>query len=204
MVAMGYCREDIADSLSKMKYDDITATYLLLGRKVAEVRDRHYNNTVHSVTSSSDTSLCLLRWRSMMRCLVLLCMVFVPPAGVSLQHTNEALRPPPPPLNRGGTASKVGEDQQEGTFRWHFKVNHLLFPPAASPSSAALPSRGAQASVQAEVKREVEGQSKKLDTAETGSPLLGNANNANMADILGRRRVVATPTVSSDAGVNGK
>lgn len=39
MVAMGYCREDISDSLSNMKYDDITATYLLLGCKVAEVRD---------------------------------------------------------------------------------------------------------------------------------------------------------------------
>lgn len=51
-----------------------------------------------------------------MRCLVLLCLVFVPPAGVSLQHT-EALHPPPPPLNRGGTVSKVGEDQQEGAFR---------------------------------------------------------------------------------------
>lgn len=52
-----------------------------------------------------------------MRCLVLLCLVFVPPAGASLQHTNEALHPPPPPLNRGGTVSKVGEDQQEGAFR---------------------------------------------------------------------------------------
>lgn len=44
MVVMGYCRDDIADSLSKMKYDDITATYLLLGRKVAEVRDRQHSN----------------------------------------------------------------------------------------------------------------------------------------------------------------
>lgn len=44
MVVMGYCRDDIADSLSKMKYDDITATYLLLGRKVAEVRVRHHSN----------------------------------------------------------------------------------------------------------------------------------------------------------------
>lgn len=53
----------------------------------------------------------------MMRRLALLCLVLVPPAGVSLQHTNEALHPPPPPLNRGGTVSKVGEDQQEGAFR---------------------------------------------------------------------------------------
>lgn len=37
MVQMGYSREKISDSLSKTKYDDITATYLLLGRKAAEV-----------------------------------------------------------------------------------------------------------------------------------------------------------------------
>uniref|UniRef100_A0A8C6KJK8 MAP/microtubule affinity-regulating kinase 3 n=1 Tax=Nothobranchius furzeri TaxID=105023 RepID=A0A8C6KJK8_NOTFU len=37
MVKMGYSREKINESLSKMKYDDITATYLLLGRKAAEV-----------------------------------------------------------------------------------------------------------------------------------------------------------------------
>nr|XP_040025703.1 MAP/microtubule affinity-regulating kinase 3-like [Gasterosteus aculeatus aculeatus] len=36
MVGMGYSREDINDSLTKMKYDDITAAYLLLGRHAAE------------------------------------------------------------------------------------------------------------------------------------------------------------------------
>ncbi|KAM8831443.1 MAP/microtubule affinity-regulating kinase 3-like isoform 2-T2 [Spinachia spinachia] len=37
MVGMGYSRDDINDSLTKMKYDDITAAYLLLGRQAAEV-----------------------------------------------------------------------------------------------------------------------------------------------------------------------
>lgn len=44
MVGMGYSREEINDSLAKMKYDDITATYLLLGRKAAEVRGYHGNS----------------------------------------------------------------------------------------------------------------------------------------------------------------
>uniref|UniRef100_A0A674MZK3 non-specific serine/threonine protein kinase n=1 Tax=Takifugu rubripes TaxID=31033 RepID=A0A674MZK3_TAKRU len=37
MVGMGYNLEDIQDSLAKMKYDEITATYLLLGRKASEL-----------------------------------------------------------------------------------------------------------------------------------------------------------------------
>ncbi len=35
---MGYSRKEIEDSLSQNKYDDITATYLLLGRRSMEVR----------------------------------------------------------------------------------------------------------------------------------------------------------------------
>lgn len=38
MVGMGYSREEIHESLTRMKYDEITATYLLLGRKSTEVR----------------------------------------------------------------------------------------------------------------------------------------------------------------------
>ena len=38
MVGMGYNLEEIQESLAKMKYDEITATYLLLGRKASEVK----------------------------------------------------------------------------------------------------------------------------------------------------------------------
>lgn len=53
MVGMGYSREQITDSLTKMKYDDITATYLLLGRKAAEVE----------VSDSSSSNVSLLKPR---------------------------------------------------------------------------------------------------------------------------------------------
>uniref|UniRef100_S4RAB7 MAP/microtubule affinity-regulating kinase 3 n=1 Tax=Petromyzon marinus TaxID=7757 RepID=S4RAB7_PETMA len=37
MVEMGYSRDEIRDSLTNMKYDEILATYLLLGRKPSEL-----------------------------------------------------------------------------------------------------------------------------------------------------------------------
>ena len=39
MMNMGYSRKEIEDSLSQNKYDDITATYLLLGRRTMEVSE---------------------------------------------------------------------------------------------------------------------------------------------------------------------
>ena len=37
LVGMGYSRAEIEDSLSQGKYDDVFATYLLLGRKNSDV-----------------------------------------------------------------------------------------------------------------------------------------------------------------------
>uniref|UniRef100_A0A665X8D5 MAP/microtubule affinity-regulating kinase 3 n=1 Tax=Echeneis naucrates TaxID=173247 RepID=A0A665X8D5_ECHNA len=55
MVEIGYSKNEINDSLAKMKYDDITATYLLLGRRAAEVRLPY--------DSSSSISISLLKAR---------------------------------------------------------------------------------------------------------------------------------------------
>lgn len=39
LVCLGYNRTDIENSLDSAKYDDVFATYLLLGRKNADVRN---------------------------------------------------------------------------------------------------------------------------------------------------------------------
>lgn len=38
LASMGYSRSEIEDSLGQAKYDDVFATYLLLGRKTTDVR----------------------------------------------------------------------------------------------------------------------------------------------------------------------
>lgn len=37
LASMGYTRSEIEDSLGQAKYDDVFATYLLLGRKTTDV-----------------------------------------------------------------------------------------------------------------------------------------------------------------------
>lgn len=44
MVGMGYTREEIREALTSQKYNEVTATYLLLGRKT-EVRGERSTGT---------------------------------------------------------------------------------------------------------------------------------------------------------------
>lgn len=45
MVTMGFPKDEITESLHKHKYNDVMATYLLLGRKAPEVSMRYYLTT---------------------------------------------------------------------------------------------------------------------------------------------------------------
>ncbi|XP_071323386.1 MAP/microtubule affinity-regulating kinase 3-like isoform X2 [Trachinotus anak] len=153
MVGMGYSREEINDSLAKMKYDDITATYLLLGRRTAEVE-------VSDSSSSSTISLLKARPSSSNQS----------PARLLVQ--------------RSSSSSKQR------------RYSDQVCPGASAPHSRRSQTA---ASAEGEVKQEVGGQSRKSSPVEGGSPLLGNANNPNMADIPERRKTSATPTGGSSS-----
>uniref|UniRef100_A0AAX7T8Y9 non-specific serine/threonine protein kinase n=1 Tax=Astatotilapia calliptera TaxID=8154 RepID=A0AAX7T8Y9_ASTCA len=68
-------------------------------------------------------------------------------------------------------------------------------------SVMAPPTRSqATTSAECEVKLEGRSQNTKSSPVETGSPLLGSANNPNVADIPERKKSLATPPVSDTAG----
>lgn len=46
-MSKGYAKNDVEDSLKTMKYDDITATYLLLGRRANDVSWKHKTTCRH-------------------------------------------------------------------------------------------------------------------------------------------------------------
>ncbi|XP_028252627.1 MAP/microtubule affinity-regulating kinase 3-like isoform X2 [Parambassis ranga] len=147
MVGMGYSREEINHSLTKMKYDDITATYLLLGRKAAEVSD-----------SCSSVSL-------------------VKPRPTSSSQSPAHLLP-----QRSSSSSSSSKQRRC----------------SEQASSAAPQLRKTPASSEGEAKQDA-GQNRKSSPVEPGSPLLGNANNPNMANIPERRKASATPPGGSSS-----
>uniref|UniRef100_A0A7N6FKQ1 MAP/microtubule affinity-regulating kinase 3 n=1 Tax=Anabas testudineus TaxID=64144 RepID=A0A7N6FKQ1_ANATE len=152
MVGMGYTREEITDSLAKMKYNDITATYLLLGRKAAEVDVTDGISLLKPRPSSSSQS----------------------PAHLLPQRAS----------------SSASSSKQR---RYSDQV-------CPASSVAPQPKRSQMAaSPEGEAQQEVEGHNRKSSPVEGGSPLLGNANNPNMADIPERRKASATPTVRSSS-----
>jgi len=54
LASMGYTRSEIEDSLGQAKYDDVFATYLLLGRKTTDVSKRYIKiNIQYMIMSKS-------------------------------------------------------------------------------------------------------------------------------------------------------
>uniref|UniRef100_A0A4W5PFL4 MAP/microtubule affinity-regulating kinase 3 n=1 Tax=Hucho hucho TaxID=62062 RepID=A0A4W5PFL4_9TELE len=144
MVGMGFSPEEIQESLAKMKYDEITATYLLLGRKSSELEP--------SVsTSSSNLSLAKSR------------------------PTNELNGQSPSHLK---VQRSVSSNQKQR--RYSDQVGQNV------PPGSGHPKRSQTSTAENNIKEEGG------RCVPPPSPLLGNANNPNKADIPNGRKGVTT------------
>uniref|UniRef100_A0A8C9YLB4 non-specific serine/threonine protein kinase n=1 Tax=Sander lucioperca TaxID=283035 RepID=A0A8C9YLB4_SANLU len=161
MVGMGYNLEEIQDSLAKMKYDEITATYLLLGRKASEVQT--------STSSSSNLSLAKARPNSELN-------------GQSPSHLK--------------VQRSVSSNHKQRRYSEQVGQN--------VPPGMSHPKRSQTTTAENSVKEESGVQLRKPSTpgsrgAPPASPLLGNANNPNKADIPDRRKGATTGPSNNSA-----
>ncbi|XP_064809697.1 MAP/microtubule affinity-regulating kinase 3-like isoform X13 [Oncorhynchus masou masou] len=167
MVGMGFSPEEIQESLAKMKYDEITATYLLLGRKSSELEP--------SVsTSSSNLSLAKPRPTSELN-------------GQSPSHLK--------------VQRSVSSNQKQR--RYSDQVGQNVLPGSGHPKRSQTST--AENNIKEEGGRSVPGGR----CVPPPSPLLGNANNPNKADIPnGRKGVITVPnsfcsTLQNNSGSDG-
>ncbi|XP_075471111.1 MAP/microtubule affinity-regulating kinase 3 isoform X3 [Ascaphus truei] len=163
MVGMGYSREEIQESLSKMKYDEITATYLLLGRKSSEL---------DASDSSSSSNLSLAKVRP------------------SSDLNNSTGQSPHHKVQRS-----ISSSQKQRRYSDHAGP--------AIPPVPAYPKRSQTSTTDNDLKEEGTQSRKTSSTAVGGrgvtpsSPMLGNANNPNKADIPDRKKSSVVPSNNS-------
>ncbi|XP_049452638.1 MAP/microtubule affinity-regulating kinase 3a isoform X5 [Epinephelus fuscoguttatus] len=155
MVGMGYNLDEIQDSLAKMKYDEITATYLLLGRKASELEPSES-------ASSSNLSLAKPRPNSELN-------------GQSPSHLK--------------VQRSVSSNHKQRRYSEQVGQN--------VPPGMSHPKRSQTTTAENSAKEESGVQLRKPSTpgsrgAPPASPLLGNANNPNKADIPDRRKGATT------------
>ncbi|XP_061072844.1 MAP/microtubule affinity-regulating kinase 4 [Conger conger] len=170
MVGMGYSREEIKDALTNQKYNEVTATYLLLGRK----------NELEGSESRSGSSLSLARVRPS-----------TITNGTSKHSSSSAA------ASSSGSASSHSKTQRS-TSTYHRQRRHSDFcgpslpvaHPKRSPTSTGdgelkeerMPSRKASCSVVG---------SRSIPPS---SPMVSSANNPNKSEIPDRRKEINATT----------
>ncbi|KAG6929737.1 microtubule affinity regulating kinase 3 [Chelydra serpentina] len=163
MVGMGYSQEEIQESLSKMKYDEITATYLLLGRKSSEL---------DASDSSSSSNLSLAKVRP------------------SSDLNNSTGQSPHHKVQRS-----ISSSQKQRRYSDHAGPS--------VPPVVAYPKRSQTSTTDSDLKEDGIQTRKSSSSAVGGrgiapaSPMLGNANNPNKADIPERKKSSAVPSLLS-------
>ncbi|KTF87069.1 hypothetical protein cypCar_00008286 [Cyprinus carpio] len=160
MVGMGYSREEIHESLTRMKYDEITATYLLLGRKSTELE-------VSDSSSSSNLSLAKARPNS--------------------EHNN------------GQSPSHLKVQKNVSSNQKQRRYSDQAGP---TIPSVGYPKRSQTTSAESDHKEEGSAQARKSSSSGSRgmappSPMLGNANNPNKADIPDRKKSAGAPGSNS-------
>ncbi|XP_035278270.1 MAP/microtubule affinity-regulating kinase 3-like isoform X2 [Anguilla anguilla] len=156
MVGLGYSRENIQESLARMKYNEITATYLLLGRKSSELE-------------ASDTS--------------------------SSSNLSSAKARPSSELNNGQSPSHVKVQRSVSSSQKQRRYSDQVGP--SIPSGTGYPKRSQTSAADNDLKEDGVAQPRKSSTS-GGSPILGNANNPNKADIPDRKK--GSSTLGSNTG----
>uniref|UniRef100_A0A8C7FMN7 non-specific serine/threonine protein kinase n=1 Tax=Oncorhynchus kisutch TaxID=8019 RepID=A0A8C7FMN7_ONCKI len=172
MVGMGYTRDDIKDALTTRKYNEVTATYLLLGRM----------NEVEGSESRSTSSLSLARVR---------------PSTI----TNGTSKHSTSSTTSASSSHSKTTQRSASTYHPRRRHSDFCGPaappshPKRSPSSVA----GADRELKEEGGRMA---SRKVSSSVVGSrsiqppssPMVSSANNPNQSEIPDRRKEINTAT----------
>uniref|UniRef100_A0A674MNG4 non-specific serine/threonine protein kinase n=1 Tax=Takifugu rubripes TaxID=31033 RepID=A0A674MNG4_TAKRU len=172
MVGMGFTREEIRDSLNTQKYNEVTATYLLLGRK---------NDTENVVTRSS-SSLSLARVR---------------PGTV----TNGTSKHASSSSSSGAASSSAGPKAQRSASTYHRQRRHSDFC-GPGVSTTTHPKRSPSGVSEGVGLKEERLSVRKPSTSTIGSrniptpssPMVSSAHNPNKAEIPDRRKDINSTT----------
>ncbi|XP_042269463.1 MAP/microtubule affinity-regulating kinase 4 isoform X4 [Thunnus maccoyii] len=177
MVGMGFTREEIRDSLVSQKYNEVTATYLLLGRK----------NEAESTESRTGSSLSLARVR---------------PSAI----TNGTSKHSTSSSSSGAPSSSSGHKAQRSASTYHRQRRHSDFYENSSVSGGPAvpgstnPKRSPSGVGEGAGPKEERLSIRKPSTNAVGSrsipapssPMVSSAHNPNKSEIPDRRKEVNT------------